>query len=35
MINTNSEWYKKLIDAIMEVDIESLFKLLLTIAVEE
>ena len=35
MINKQSEWYEKLENAILDVDIEALFKLLLTIAVEE
>jgi hypothetical protein len=35
MINKNSQWYEKLENAIIDADIESLFRLLLTIAVDE
>jgi len=35
MIDKKTQWYEKLQSAILEVDIESLFKLLLTIGVEE
>jgi type II secretory ATPase GspE/PulE/Tfp pilus assembly ATPase PilB-like protein len=35
MINKNSQWYKKLEEAIYAADIDSLFRILLTIAVEE
>jgi len=35
MINTKSPWYEKLENAIIEADIEALFKILLTIWVEE
>jgi len=35
MINKNSSWYEKLENAIIDADIENLFKILLTIAVNE
>ena len=35
MINKNSPWYEKLENAIIDADIESLFKILLTIWVNE
>jgi hypothetical protein len=35
MINKKNQWYEKLEEAIMDADIDSIFKLLLTIAVNE
>jgi hypothetical protein len=35
MINKNTSWYEKLENAIIDADIEMLFKLLLTVAVNE
>ena len=35
MINKNSKWYEDLENAIIDADIENLFKILLTIAVDE